>query len=307
MIPIAANIPLTLCSVVIRRCIDSYTRRLPLAVASRSISTTSTVAVLSGAFVCLYHQLRRGTLLPRGVGRRVSAVVRNSRHTIQRRIKRPSWFLRNLTSCRQSCAEAILGIAQPADDSLDQIQAETGAVENDGAISGTTSLPTLNRRHCSRNRRFVKHSKKPPVKNLYRSFDSNDHSDHDIRLVDVDEQGEEGKSKNNNENVQGRPITRNFRKSLLAKAGCGDESPLLPKMRKRIEDTPPAKKEDCCQLDKESSDYLSPLSLTPINKVRSPYGQSSSSNTSSRRHSDPLEKQRKRQKVTRQTRSGKVY
>ncbi|XP_066147346.1 uncharacterized protein [Euwallacea fornicatus] len=185
MIFLAAEIPLTLCAVLIRRvirsCIYSYNGRLVLAatVSPFSLPSACTVAAVSAALVFFYRQRRKGSMFNIGVGKLISSIIRNSRRTIQPRAKSSYWFLRKLNSCVPfRPVRTIVGIKES------------------GAIAGTISLPFQ--------------IEKPSLPNLCsnKPFESNNYSP-----LYITNQGKKNVGNNHTMNPR-RPLTRNFCKIL---------------------------------------------------------------------------------------------
>lgn len=301
MLPVAANVPLALCSVLIRRFIDSHTGRLAQASSSLTLTPTAcAVTLLSGALVYLYRQLHRGTRV--GVGNRISAIIRRSKHTIQRRAN-PSWFLRNINSCRRRCANAVLKIARPSatlNDSLTQIVTESGTLEG-SSVSGTMSLPSFNSQNVEENLRLRLNPEDPLLENLYSndSFDS-DVSSHDLQMITTRtrrkrESAERNRS--NQINPPHRPVTRNYyRRNYDNVDSCGDSK------RKKSDDDSMG----------EDSDDLSIIDVIPKTKETSTSVSISSvrdntSNEFRKRLRKRPGRKKHVEKVTRKTRSGRIY
>lgn len=217
-------------------------------------------------------------------------------------MKNNSWFLRNINSCRRRCAEAVFKIAQPSKDSLAQLQAETGAVDA-GLIAETTSLPIFRQKFSLDTKRNARHFNEPVLENLFsnESFDSRDYSTLDIR---VDTRNEEPirrrrRRKCYTQSHSHRPVTRNFRKKVEEEEDCGDGRRVG--LKKRIN---PAFVAD--ESDEEISEVESKPNDSP-NRSSNFKANQTPAKIMVRRHSERLKKQPKVQKITRKTRSGRVY
>ncbi|XP_030746621.1 uncharacterized protein LOC115875337 [Sitophilus oryzae] len=289
MLPVTANVPLALGSVIVRRLIDSYTGRLPLAIAAaQTVPSTSTIALFSGALFCLYHQLRKGTLVKIGVGKTISSLIKNSRHTIQRRIKNKSWFLRNVDACRRKCTEAMHKIACHSKDSIEEMPDETGV------LTDTSSLPTLKHNIINQSRPYHGSSKHQhpdnPIENLYRnqSFNNRKICPRNNEYVQSKKQQPAAKALN-------RPITRNFVKSNIADNSGDCTTRLSPKIRKKDNDDNDKQRSRRALINREEE------------VTQSTIPQSKMTTRIAKQYSEKNSRLTKIQKITRKTRSGRVY
>ncbi|KAL1489841.1 hypothetical protein ABEB36_013773 [Hypothenemus hampei] len=84
MLQNAANIPLAICIIILRRFLHLYVKG-PIAISatSDSVSSATTITVLSGCFVCLYHLFRKHGLVKIVLGGRFQHILRHSKHTIK--------------------------------------------------------------------------------------------------------------------------------------------------------------------------------------------------------------------------------
>nr|XP_023014080.1 uncharacterized protein LOC111503880 [Leptinotarsa decemlineata] len=115
MIP--GSISLAVCTVVLRRVVDTITGQIPVLPVSQ-IPHPSTLLVFSGALCYLYNHLRKGTLVKIGRGHLPKSWVNSSRNSIQHRPKNKSWFLRNAWGRRKNCTDAVYRVAKQLSESI---------------------------------------------------------------------------------------------------------------------------------------------------------------------------------------------
>ncbi|KAG5897038.1 hypothetical protein JTB14_021759 [Gonioctena quinquepunctata] len=108
MIP--GSISLAVCTVVLRRMVDTVTGQMLPAIPVSYLPHPSTVLVFSGALYYMYNHLKRGTLVKIGRGPQ----PRNPTQRLNNR----SWFLRNAWGRRRNYTEAIYKIAKQFSESL---------------------------------------------------------------------------------------------------------------------------------------------------------------------------------------------
>nr|CAI5838611.1 unnamed protein product [Callosobruchus analis] len=114
---IGESLSLAVCTVVIRRFLDSVAGRAP-AVAANHSPNTAALLMFSGALYYVYNHLKNGTLVRIGQGHPKNCQG-TSRHAIQhRRQKNKSWFLRNAWGKRKNYTDAICKLAKQSFDSL---------------------------------------------------------------------------------------------------------------------------------------------------------------------------------------------
>ncbi|KAL1489806.1 hypothetical protein ABEB36_013738 [Hypothenemus hampei] len=255
---LAANIPLAVCTVILRRFFRSYTKgRIAIAAASSSVPSITTVAILSGSFVCLYHLFQKSGLVKIVLRGRFSNILRHSKHTIKRKLKSKSWLLQYLSFCRQGAER----LQSSTENSFPIMQEVMGSICDTGELSETPSLSIITKRStCS-------------VQNLYNFNCSNNAfeyngSDHDLVLTR-------------------RRVTRNLvqtppLKSLGTNLACGDRS---WRQTRKMRTTG----QNIFKIGLNTSQDVFPSKRT------------------TRRHSERIRKICKFQKITRTTRSGRVY
>ncbi|XP_076255573.1 uncharacterized protein LOC143193309 [Rhynchophorus ferrugineus] len=285
MIPVTGNIPLALCSVVLRRFIDNYTGNLPVPIPARSLTSTPTLALFSGVLFCLYQQLRRGTLVNIGLGKRVSSIIKNSRHTIQRRIKNKSWFLRNIDACRRKCTEAMHQLANNPRDSIGNIRDETGTFNEPSCSLAYTPKKDNEIRQCIKPRHD--HIE---IESLYSNNSYDVSEEHYQPNTDNNKKNHLYSERNNWDAIINRPVTRNFVKNCLDNNQKSWRKRLSSKKRKKE-----------TILKDEVSNY------NPKTVKSDQYWVPKQTPRVSKGNLDKLGKSVKPQKITRKTRSGKVY
>ncbi|KAF7286515.1 hypothetical protein GWI33_004922 [Rhynchophorus ferrugineus] len=284
MIPVTGNIPLALCSVVLRRFIDNYTGNLPVPIPARSLTSTPTLALFSGVLFCLYQQLRRGTLVNIGLGKRVSSIIKNSRHTIQRRIKNKSWFLRNIDACRRKCTEAMHQLANNPRDSIRNIRDETGTFNEPSCSLAYTPKKDNEIRQCIKPR-----NNHIEIESLYSNNSYDVSEEHYQPNTDNNKKNHPYSERNNWDAIINRPVTRNFVKNCLDNNQKSWRKRLSSKKRKKE-----------TILKDEVSNY------NPKTVKSDQYWVPKQTPRVSKGNLDKLGKSVKPQKITRKTRSGKV-
>ncbi|XP_050303508.1 uncharacterized protein LOC126741197 isoform X2 [Anthonomus grandis grandis] len=289
---LVGHIPLSLGAILLRTLVESYTGNPSqsssiIGLTAELVPKAATAVLVSGAAVCgLYKQLRKGTLVNVGLGKKVSGMVKNARNLIQRRERNgDSWLLRNINGSRRNCMEALVKLS---DQTEGRHQLSVPAQQS--PIGQSNSSPAFGQPQFT-NTRATQGSKEVPVENLYSNnfFGSTNYSSQEIRMANHSRApSKRRKSVSRMPSFQ-RPITRNYRKVVKA-----DEEPEIrpPSARKKRSD-PTDDIKSKTSINQCESEGASKRSLHRLRDL-------SSTNRQQRRRG-------KIQKITRKTRSGKIY